>query len=241
MDMYLSAKEHEIRIPLLPNKLTVKKNTTSISFQIIKIGEHKIPRGTSVTGYSWTGVFPGESMSNLGFVFDWREPKELIEQIQSWQNSGEILDFTVTGTGIKDKVFIESFTSDYQGKDNVNYTINLSAYRKVTVTTAPPQPKVVIPVETQTAQPAAQPATKGTYTPPRDTGDGDKDDDKPTFTFSIPTSKLVESLLNTTKTSLDSVFASLDGNKKKDNLKPQTLVGPINPNLDKLVEKYKNG
>lgn len=147
MDMYLTAGSDRFRIPLLPNKVSVKRGTTSISFQIIKTGEHKIPRGTAVTGYSWTGVFPGESMSDLGFVFDWIAPKYIIDKLTNWMTRGEKLDFLISGAGVKDTVFIDSFTYDYAGRDNVNYTLSLSAYRPVTVTSAPPQPKIEIPKE----------------------------------------------------------------------------------------------
>lgn len=147
MDIFLTVGSDRIRIPLLPDKVSVKKGTTSISFQIIKNGEHKIPRGTSVTGYSWSGVFPGESMSNLGFVFDWASPKYLIDKLTNWQTRGEKIDFMISGAGVKDTVFIDSFSYDYVGKDNVNYTLSLSAYKPMSVTSAPPQPKIEIPKE----------------------------------------------------------------------------------------------
>ena len=223
MDIFLDVGQSRLKIPLLPNKITVKRGTMSTSFQVINGGEHKIPRGTQVTGYSWQGVFPGEGMSGLGFVKHWRDPKSLVEQILSWQENKDKISLLITDSCIKDTVFIDSFTYEYQGKENINYTINLSAYRKLTVTTAPPQPKIKIPVENPAAQPAAQATSKGKYTPPKDNGKGDKDGESDTLSATVPTSAIASlidfgvKVYNTVaKPVIDTVssFFNLNGGKK---------------------------
>lgn len=135
MHIYLSAGKDKFRFPLTPDSIQIKKGTTSVSFQVIKTGEHKIPRGIQVTGYSWTGVLPGKSMSKYGFVFDWKPPKEIMNKLTKWQEDGEILTLLATQSIIKDKVFIESLNFTYSGVDNVNYTISFSKYRELTITT----------------------------------------------------------------------------------------------------------
>ncbi len=186
---YLTVGSDRLRIPLTPNSISVKEGTTSVSFQVIKIGEHKIPRGTSVTGYSWSGTLPGKNMSDLGFVFDWQDPKEIIKKLKKWQCDGTIIDFTATETGIKDNVFIESATFTHKGAGNVDYQINLSAYRPLSVTTAPPQPKVKIPVEKPKPQPTTQPKPTGSKkTPPKT--DPKKEDGTTPLSVTIPTTSL---------------------------------------------------
>lgn len=145
--MYLTEGTNRLRFPIVPNNVSVKVGTTVVSFVVIKDGEHKIPRGTSVTGYSWNGMLPGEAMSDLGFVFDWRSPMEIVNLLKTWQATGAILDFTVTEVGIKDTVFIDNATYTHKGAGNIEYQLSLSSYRPMTIKSAPKQPKVKIPKE----------------------------------------------------------------------------------------------
>lgn len=145
--MYLTEGTNRLRFPIVPNSISVKTGTTVVSFVVIKDGEHKIPRGTSVTGYSWNGMLPGEAMSDLGFVFDWRPPMEIVNLLKAWQAAGTVLDFTVTEVGIKESVFIDNATYTHKGAGNIEYQISLSSYRPMTIKSAPKQPKVKIPKE----------------------------------------------------------------------------------------------
>ncbi len=149
MDIYLTANGERLRIPLLPDRLSVKMGTVSIGFQIIKKGEYKIPRGTALTGYSWNGVFPGQNMANASFVHDWQPPTRIIQTLSRWMEQNLTLHIMVTETTINDDVFIENFVFDHFGVDNVSYTLTLTKYRPLYVTTAPPQPEVIIPTQAE--------------------------------------------------------------------------------------------
>lgn len=152
MDIYLTADGERLRIPLLPDRINVKSASTPVAFQIIKKGEYKIPRGTALTGYSWNGVFPGEGMSEASFVHDWQPPVRIIETLNRWIENNKIVHILVTETAINDDTFIESFNYEHFGVDNVSYTITLTKYRPLFVTTAPPQPKVDIPADAEDAK-----------------------------------------------------------------------------------------
>ena len=191
---YFTVGTERLRFPLTPNKLNVKRGTTSVSFQIIKKGEHKIPRGIAATGYSWNGTLPGKNKSNLGFIFDWQKPSEIIKLLKKWQEKGTIIEFTATETGVKDKVFIDNATYTYTGAGDVDYQINLSAYRPLTVTTAPPQPKVKIPKEKEKPKPTTTPKPTGKYNPPK-TDPKNKPPKKP-LTVTIPKSSIIKPKLN---------------------------------------------
>lgn len=197
MDFYLSKDGNRLRFPLTPDSITVKTNSLALSFQIIKLGEHKIPRGTSVTGYSWNGVLPDVSMSGLGFVFDWQPPDSIIDLLNTWIGQDAKLQFMVTETTINTDVFIESFTYTYVGTGRVNYSLSLATYRPLTITTAPAQPEVVIPTvaqpSTATAAVAADSgsgssgggASKSSKTSTKKNNTG-----KEKLSVSIPTSKI---------------------------------------------------
>lgn len=195
MDIFLTVGSDRLRIPLLPDKVSVRKGTSVISFSIIKTGEHKIPRGTAVTGYSWTGVFPGESMSELGFIHDWAVPKLLIDKLLNWQTRGEKIEFMISGAGLKDTVFIDNFTYDYFGKDNVSYTLSLSAFRPLTVSSAPPQPKIAIPQEVGAPSYQAQAQTGGGGSPSGSAKSTNNNNGKKTkLSVTIPTASAVSAV-----------------------------------------------
>lgn len=152
MDIFLTLKRtnERLRIPLLPDRISIRTGSTAISYQIIKIGEAKIPRGSALASYSWNGTFPSESMRNLPFVNDWQQPAKYIDLLKEWEKNGEILNLMVTETTINADVFIETFTYDRFGVDNANYSISLTQYRELTLSTTP-APEIPTPETPQQA------------------------------------------------------------------------------------------
>lgn len=144
MDFYLTNRVSGVRLrfPLLPDRLNVKTGALSVALNIIKTGEIKIPRGTSLTGYSWSSMLPGESMRDTSFVFDWQHPQRIIDLLRYWEENGDTLRFMVTELSLNTDVFIESFSYEYYGLDSVKYTINLATRRNVVISTVPYQPIV---------------------------------------------------------------------------------------------------
>lgn len=139
MDFYLTSLQSgdRLRFPILPDRLNVKTGAMVVALNIIKTGEVRIPRGSTLTGYSWNGTFPGEGMYGLPFVFDWQPPARIIELLCKWEAEGQTLRFMVTDLSINVDVFIETFTYDYYGTGNASYTLNLTTKKELTVTTVP--------------------------------------------------------------------------------------------------------
>lgn len=150
MDIYLTeiSSGQRLRIPLLPDRLNIKTGASVVTMNIIKTGEVKIPRGSTLTGYSWNGVFPSEALENASFVFDWQEPARIVAQIKEWEEKGSILRLMVTDLSINADVFVEAFNGDYYGVGDFSYTINLTTRRELTVTTVPAPPVPVVPPNT---------------------------------------------------------------------------------------------
>ena len=159
MDIYLTdlSSYRRLRIPLLPDRLSIKTAAHTITASIIQSGEIKIPRGSTLTGYSWNGVFPSEALENASYVFDWQEPARIVAQIKEWEEKGTTLRLMVTDLSINADVFIETFNGDYYGVGDFSYTISLTTLRKLTVTTVPAPPVPVV-------QPDTTPATETTTT-----------------------------------------------------------------------------
>ena len=70
MDVYITEKESGTRIALsmLPEKTKRKASTKFQSYDIINVGEVKVPRGTKLLTFSWDGTFPGAGRKNYSFV-----------------------------------------------------------------------------------------------------------------------------------------------------------------------------
>lgn len=153
MDMYLTdGKGTRLSFPILPDRVSVKTGAISQSFQIINIGEVKIPRGTSLTGYSWNGTFPSEDAQAMvaGFGRQWHKPDTLVEQIKRWLSGNETLRLLITETSVNADVFVEQFNYDYFGTGHVSYTITLSVRPVLTITTTPAPTKPPQAVDTKT-------------------------------------------------------------------------------------------
>ena len=95
MDIYITEKESGTRIALsmLPEKVKRKASTKFQSYDIINIGEVKLPRGTKLLTFSWDGTFPGSGRKSYGFIKShfWMEPKELESIFDQWRTDGTIL------------------------------------------------------------------------------------------------------------------------------------------------------
>ena len=152
MDFYLTniSSGERLRIPLLPDRLNIKTGAMTTALTIIKKGEVKIPRGSTLTGYSWNGVFPSENMETASFVFDWQEPARIVALLVGWEEKGDTLRLMITDLSINADVFIESFTYEYYGVGDCAYTLNLTTKRELTVTTVPAPPAPVVQPGTTT-------------------------------------------------------------------------------------------
>lgn len=69
MDIYITEKESGTRIALsmLPEKVKRKASTKFQSYDIINIGEVKLPRGTKLLTFSWDGKATALSRATSGW------------------------------------------------------------------------------------------------------------------------------------------------------------------------------
>ncbi|MGI6224818.1 MAG: SH3 domain-containing protein [Peptococcales bacterium] len=156
MYMYLTEVPagSRLQIPILPDRLNVRTNATTIASNIINVGEVKIPRGTSLTGYSWSGELPGEHMRNYPFVAAWQPPRQIIETLRTWMTNNQVLNFMLTEATINEEVFIEALSYEHKPNGNIGYNITLTARRALTIKTVPAPPAP--PKSTGTAGAAKQ-------------------------------------------------------------------------------------
>ena len=126
-----------VALPLPPESVKCKAETKFISYNIINVGEVKLPNGEKLTKFSWSGRLPGESMKHMRMVSaaDWRSPKEIQSIFSIWRNRGMKLRLLVTGTTINHDVYLENYTVDNSRLDTVEYSISFTHAKDIKVYT----------------------------------------------------------------------------------------------------------
>ena len=126
-----------IALPLPPEAVKIKAEGKFITYNIINVGEVKLPNGEKLVKFSWIGRLPGESMRNMRMISpaDWRSPKEIQDIFSTWRSHGKKLRLLVTGTTINHNVYLESYTVDNSKMDTVEYSISFSVAKDVMVYT----------------------------------------------------------------------------------------------------------
>lgn len=119
MDIQITEKitGSKLTLSMLP-EATIRKGSAKFqSYDIISKGEVKLPRGTNLLSFSWSGIFPGASRKNMSFVktHHWRDPKEMENIFEGWRKYGTVLNLMVTETSINHEVLLSDFTTTNSG------------------------------------------------------------------------------------------------------------------------------
>ncbi len=141
----LSAGSKKLQLPMNPERITVRTSSRMNIFEVLDIGEIELPRGTKLDRISWEGILPGESRRNMPFVCQWREPKDIVKEIEKWKNNGTKIRLLVTETTINQDVYISDFEHTWSGgHGDCHYQVSLVQARDLVVRVQPgqaPKPK----------------------------------------------------------------------------------------------------
>lgn len=126
-----------IALPLTPEKVSDKREGNFISYNILNVGEVKIPNGEKLTQFSWDGILPGVSMLGMGIVslFDWKPPRVMIGILDGWKKNRKKLRLLVTGTAINHDVYIQNFTVTHEYLDRAEYSISFVQAKDILIKT----------------------------------------------------------------------------------------------------------
>ena len=133
----------KLQLAMPPESIDVKFAQNIRTFNIIHLGEVKLPRGEKLTDISWKGTLPGRKTAAYSFINSeaWREPKEIIRLFESWKNNHwerntSKLRLLITETAINLDVYVDSFTHNYKGgQGDVEYGVSFSAAKDILVRT----------------------------------------------------------------------------------------------------------
>jgi len=168
LEIYIQEVEggDTLQLPMGPDRIQVSAATSFLSYDIMNVGEHKIPRGEELTDFKWSGILPGEGRKEAPYVQVWKDAAAIQEKFPVWRNQGKKLKLTVPGTPINHAVFLASYQCDYSGgMGDIEYTIEFCVAKEVIVGTeddATEQDSSGAGVKT--TAPATQPPAATTYT-----------------------------------------------------------------------------
>ena len=138
MDIYLTDKyNNRIRFPLLPETISVNESSKYQSYDLMDIGEVKLPAGENLPVISWVGVLPGEARKNDPYIHgNWTHPKEIVSTLSQFRSSEEKVTLLITETPINKYVYIDEFQVTYEGfAVDSRYSIILSEAKDLNVAT----------------------------------------------------------------------------------------------------------
>lgn len=131
----------EIIFPMLPEKVHLSGDGKFMTYSIIKLGDVKLPRGSSLEEVSWSNaMFPGEKRKDAIYVGEFTLPKTLINAIRKIRDNGTKCRLLVTNTVINMDVYISKFDGDYKGgHGDFFYSISFVEARDVKIYTYKPR------------------------------------------------------------------------------------------------------
>lgn len=129
MDIYITEIKSGSRVALsmLPETVKLKTSGKFQSYDVMNIGEVKIPKGEKLAAISWSATLPGASRRSMSYVKTqhWQSPNSLIGTLEGWRKNGSKLKVMVTGTVINHDVYINDFTPQPKG-GNGDYEYEIS-------------------------------------------------------------------------------------------------------------------
>lgn len=140
VDIYIREKDgnREIRVPILPEKVTCKSGENKfITYDIMNRGEVSVPSGTELSTFSWESEFVGERFKNDPRLRgDWQPPKNYHSILEDWKAKGIALNLIVTGYPINTDVYLYQYTSTLTGAfGGISYELSFLEARDITIKT----------------------------------------------------------------------------------------------------------
>ena len=128
-----------IKIPWLPESISVDfGELRTAKYEIMKLGDVEIPRGSNLGTIKWNATFPGKSRKkSLPFLpSSYSSPETYAAKLNKWKQKGTNLKIVIGGTKINQKVRVKNFSYKYIGAfGDIEYELELRTFRDITIKT----------------------------------------------------------------------------------------------------------
>lgn len=138
VDIYIKTKtgNNEIRIPLLPEEITVKTGDGKfVTYDIMGKGEVAIPTGVGLSTVGWESEFPGTNWPDPSMLrVPGRTASSYHKTIESWKKNKIPLNIMVTNYPINMDVYISKYTARAAGPfGSIAYEIEFAESKDIVV------------------------------------------------------------------------------------------------------------
>lgn len=140
MDIYITEIESGsgMVLSMIPEKVRFQGDVRILAYDVISLGEVKLPSGTKLPPFSWSGILPGRSRRNASYVKSqhWRSPDEILKLWERWGKNGTKLRLMITETPINYDVYLDKYSVEaVGGNGDYEYDITFIEARPMTVRT----------------------------------------------------------------------------------------------------------
>ena len=136
MDIILKPLDGSARFdfPSLPAEITVRNGANYRSYNIIGLGDVRIPKGTNCEEISWDGVFYCSSKQGEPMMRTYAPPLSCVEILERFRDNGTPLTVMCTEAGINRDMTVSDFQwTPYGGHGSVKYSISFSQWKTLQV------------------------------------------------------------------------------------------------------------
>lgn len=138
VEVWLSAGGTRVRLPVLPEKITIEAGGQHEKVTLHEAGEVLLAGKRTLRSLSLASYFPARYTSVCGYR-NIPDPRTAADTIRGWAEAGTVVQLVITGgaVGANMPVIIESFpTTIGKQAGDVSYEMQLTEYRRLTVTVA---------------------------------------------------------------------------------------------------------
>lgn len=107
----------ELRLCMTPEKVNVKTTANFRSYNVVEVGEIKIPKGEKLTEISWHGIIPAAQAMLYSFANrqTWERPNEILKVFKRWRENPAKIKLLITQTPINLEVYLKKFDFAAEG------------------------------------------------------------------------------------------------------------------------------
>lgn len=159
-----NAEREKIRLPVLPEKFSIKNGSNNQSIDLTGLGEITIMQSRPALQFSFSSFFPAGYFPGIKSIIA-VPPILYIRMIERWKKSKVPIHFISTGNYINLYCTIESFNYSESGGDvgTFSYDITLKEYREVSLKAVSVDSSLIATVQNTTAR-VDNTSTPKTYT-----------------------------------------------------------------------------
>ena len=135
-------------IPWSPDSISINGNEIRVAeYEIINIGQVRIPVGSNLRSVSWSGSLPGSIHEDLPFLNKDEngavdEPQSYIDKFDTWRTEGTVLHLliydekgAITATYFDEDVILSDYSSNLSGGvGDISYDVSFTEYRDIDIT-----------------------------------------------------------------------------------------------------------